>query len=61
MRKIVGTIERLRDDCCVCKIECPNGHNKLTVKVHLLNGIDAMLPALAQLLVDYRKWGLNGD
>lgn len=60
MRKIVGTIERLGDDCCVCKMQCPNGH-KLTVKVHFLNGIDAMPSALAQLLVDYREWGLNGD
>lgn len=59
MRKIVGTIERLEDDCCVCKMQCSNRH-RLTVKVHLLNGINAMPPALAQLLVDYRKWGLNG-
>ena len=60
MRKIVGTIERLVDDCCVCKMQCLNGC-RVTVKVHLPNGIDAVPTALAQLLVDYRKWGLNGD
>ena len=60
MRKIVGTIERLGDDYCVCKVQCP-GRRRLVVKVHLLNGIDAMPSALAQLLVGYREWGLNGD
>lgn len=60
MRKIVGTIERFEDGRCVCKMQCPNGH-RLTAKVHLPNGIDAVSTALAQLLVDYRKWGLNGD
>lgn len=59
MRKIVGTIERLEDSRCVCKMQCPNGY-RLTVKVHWPSGTDAMPFALAQLLVDYRKWGLNG-
>lgn len=60
MRKIVGTIERLGDGCCVCKMQCSNKY-KLMVKVHWPNGTNAMPFAFAQLLVDCRKWGLNGD
>ena len=60
MRKIVGTIERLRDGRCVCKMQCSDGR-RLTVKVHLPNDSDAMSFILAQLLVGYRKGGeLNG-
>ena len=60
MRKIIGTIERFEDGHCVCKMQCPNRY-RLTVKVRLLNGVNAMSFALAQLLMDYRKWGLSGD
>lgn len=60
MRKIVGIIERLGDGHYVWKMQCSDGR-RLTVKVHLPNGIDAMSFILAQFLVDYRKRGVNGN